>query len=120
MSEQALKAAASGTVSATATATTGSFPVMFGGKAEPAAGKELPKVAIEKPDIEQLAKELNTVSRNIGRDLRFQVDLDKGRAVLQVIDRETGKLIRQIPQEKAAVAIGENGSVGIRLFDDLV
>jgi len=120
MSEPAFKAAPSGSSSTTGIAETGSYPALTGGNAAPRAGKQLPKVAVEKADLADLAKKLNVASRQIGNDLHFQVNLDDGPVVLQVIDRETGEIIRQIPQEKAAVALNVNGSVGIRLFDDLV
>lgn len=120
MSEQALKPASSGTGSATGSAATGSFPVLTGGKTAPAAGNELPKVEVEKPDIDRLVQELNTVSRSIGRDLRFQVDLDRGIAVIQVLDSETGEIIRQIPKEDTNVVLSDNGSLQIRLFDEVV
>jgi len=130
MSEQALKAAPSGARSVSDLAKTGSYSVVSPGAAMAgsiapgndrlATGKELPGDAIELPDLENLAAELNTVNRNIGRDLRFQVDLDRGNAVLQVLDSETGEIIRQIPKEKAAVDVAENGAIQIRLFDDVV
>ena len=120
MSEPAFKAVPSGTSSTTSTAETGSYPGLIGGNATPVAGKQLPKVVTEKPDMERLAEKLNIASRSISHNLHFKVDLDNGPAVLQVIDRETGEIIRQIPEEKAAVALNTNGSVGIRLFDDLV
>jgi len=118
MSEQALNPAASANGSATAAATTVTFSALsLPGKPAADAGKILPTVAVEKPDMESLVKELNTVSRNVGRDLRFQVDLEKGRAVLQVLDRETGELIRQIPQDMADVALKPNGTLSVRLID---
>ncbi len=120
MSDQTLNATPSGNSSKTGTAPTGTYPVIESGKNDPALGKELPQVIAEKPDLEQLAKELNTVSQSIGRDLRFQVDLDRGNAVLQVIDSETGEIIRQIPHESAAQAFGNSGSARIRLIDALV
>lgn len=120
MSEPALKPASSGNGSVTGAAATGTFPKLASGKAAPEVGKDLPTVAVESPDIESLVQELNTVSRNIGRDLRFQVDLDKGHAVLQVFDRETGELIRQIPQDKAEVALNANGTLSVRLIDAVI
>lgn len=120
MSEQALKAPTSGASSTTGTAVTGTFPVLTGGKADPNAGKDLPTVKVERPDLVKLAQELNTVSRSIGRDLRFQVDLNRGNAVLQVIDSETGEIIRQIPHEKALSTVRDNGTTTIRLFDAVV
>ena len=120
MSEQALKPAFSGTGSPTVGAATGTYQVVPGGKGDDQTGKQLPQVTAEKADLARLAQELNNASRQIGRDLRFQVDLKLGYAVIQVLDSETGEIIRQIPQEKAALMIGGNGSVQMRLFDDLV
>ena len=120
MSEPAFKAVPSGTSSTTGIAETGTFPALSGGKGAPGAGKQLPKAAVDKAELVKLAEKLNVASLSIGHNLHFKVDLDDGPVVLQVIDRETGEIIRQIPQEKAAVALNVNGSVGIRLFDDLV
>jgi len=120
MSEHALKTALSGTSSIAGNSVSGSYPVPIGGNIEFRAGNQLPKVAIESPDFERLAQELNVASQSIGNNLRFQVNLGKGPVVLQVVDRETGEIIRQIPQEKASVALSENGSVKIRLFDELI
>ncbi|MGI9263254.1 MAG: flagellar protein FlaG [Woeseiaceae bacterium] len=120
MSEQALKSASSGSGSPTASTATGTYQVVPGGKADTRSGKQLPQVTAEKADLVRLAQELNNASKNIGRDLRFQVDMKLGYAVIQVLDSETGEIIRQIPQEKAALMLGGNGSVQMRLFDDLV
>lgn len=120
MSEQALKIASFGAGSATASAATGRYPVLGGGKPGRATGKTLPEVTAQKPDLERIAQKLNIVSRSVGRDLRFQVDLDKGVAVIQVLDRDTGEIIRQIPQEKAGLVFTGNGVMQIRLFDEMV
>jgi len=120
MSEHAIKAALSGASSITGNSVSGSYPVPIDGNIEFRDGNQLPKAAIESPDLERLAQELNVASQRFGNDLRFQVNLDKGPVVLQVVDRETGEVIRQIPQEKATVVLNENGLVRIRLFDELV
>ena len=120
MSEQALKPAISGTGSPGAGAATGTYQLIPGGKTDTDTGKSLPVAVAEKPDAARLAQELNAASRRIGRDLRFQVDLELGYAVIQVLDRETGEIIRQIPQEKVAVSLAGNGALEMRLFDDLV
>jgi len=120
MSEPAVKPAFSGTGSSAASTATGTYQVVPGGKADTRSGNSLPEVTAEKTDLARLAEELNNASRNLGRDLRFQVDLKLGYAVIQVLDSETGEIIRQIPQEKAALVLGSNGSVQMRLFDDLV
>lgn len=120
MSEHAFKAAPSGASSVAGNAASGLYPALGSGKNETSSGKALPVAITEKPDIEHLAKQLNLAPRSIGNDLRFQVDLDRGHAVLQVVDHETGEIIRQIPQEKAAVELSTNGSVQIRLLDEMV
>ena len=78
-------------------------------------GRDLPAPA--KPDLEALTAKLNLASETIGRDLRFQVDMESGRSVIQVLDRETGEIIRQIPPEKAEVTLTSNGFVELRLYD---
>ena len=89
-----------------------------GGNAQPDSGNKLPEVA--EPDMEVLARELNVATRTIGRDLRFQVNMQTGHSVIQVLDRETGEIIRQIPPEKAKTYMSEQGAVALRLYDDLV
>ncbi len=86
--------------------------------AESSSGKQLP--APEKPDLEGLARQLNIVSQSIGRDLRFQVDMESGRSVIQVLDSETGEIIRQIPPENAKTYVSDLGEVALRLYDDQV
>ncbi|MEL7187221.1 MAG: flagellar protein FlaG [Pseudomonadota bacterium] len=88
------------------------------GNAQPISGNKLPEVA--EPDMEVLARELNVATRTIGRDLRFQVNMQTGHSVIQVLDRETGEIIRQIPPEKAKTYMSERGAVALRLYDDLV
>jgi len=80
-----------------------------------AGGSEMPAAA--KTDLESLTAKLNLASETIGRDLRFEVDMDSGRAVIQVLDRETGEIIRQIPPEKADVTLTRNGFVELKLYD---
>jgi len=101
---------------------TGTFAVLKsapekvqGGNAESEIGKKLP--APEKPNVEALAKQLNYASKALGRDLRFQVDMESGRSVIQVLDRETGEIIRQIPPENAKTYVSEMGDVALRLYD---
>ena len=88
------------------------------GNIEPQDGNNMP--AIESPDMEQLAQQLNIASKSIGRDLRFEVDMESGQSVIQVLDRDTGEIIRQIPPEKAEVYLSDAGSVALRLYDDRV
>lgn len=85
------------------------------GNSAPETGKKMPQV--EKVEVEKLTEKLNTVSQSIGRDLRFEVDMNSGRSVIQVLDRETGEIIRQIPPENAKTYVSGNGDVALRLFD---
>lgn len=89
-----------------------------GGNTRPEAGKELPDN--EQPDMELLARELNAASLTIGRDLHFEVDMQSGRSVIQVLDRETGEIIRQIPPENARTYVSDIGAVALRLYDSKV
>ena len=107
----------------TVSAATGQFPVLTAsakkadGSNQPADGKIVPVVEAPKPDLKKLAEKLNAASRSIGRDLRFEVDLNSGRSVIQVLDSETGEIIRQIPPEKAEVYLADGGKLALRLFD---
>ena len=90
------------------------------GKVAPESGKEPPVKARTKPDLEELVRDLNIASRSIGRDLRFEVNMDSGRSVIQVLDRETGEVIRQIPPEKTSLYHSNTGAVALRLYDKQV
>ncbi len=120
MSEQDLKPVSAGT---------GTFAILQTGAPREAAerGKALPEGGTEAPQklqsveaLEELAAELNRSTTSIGRDLRFEVDMESGRSVIQVLDRETGELIRQIPPEKARTYLNGSGAVQLRLYDDRV
>lgn len=80
-------------------------------------GKNMPVVAEPRPDMKELARKLNVASQSIGRDLRFEVNLESGRSVIQVLDSETGEMIRQIPPEKASVYLSDTGDFALRLYD---
>ena len=84
---------------------------------EPESGNKAPEEAPKKFDPEALAARLNSVSRSIGRDLRFKVDMNSGNSVIQVLDRDTGEIIREIPPEKAELSLSVNGDVKMRLYN---
>ena len=118
MSEQTIRSASvTGTFNALGT----DAAEARGGKVEPANGKELPvQAAASKPDLKKIAQLLNMAPRSIGRNLRFEVDLDSGKSVIQVLDRDTGELIRQIPPEKISTYLQSEGELAIRLYDEIV
>ena len=53
----------------------------------------------QKPAIEQAVTEINEYVQSVQRDLHFSVDEDSGLTVVRVRDKETGELIRQIPED---------------------
>ena len=94
-------------------------PKAESGKESADAGKRLPEEK-EQPDLVQVAEQLNSNRQAFGGDLSFEVNMDSGHSMIQVLDRETGEVIRQIPPEKVQPVIRENGSLEIRLYDEVV
>ena len=90
------------------------------GNRVPASGNNVPVKERSGPDVEELARALNLANQSIGRDLRFEVDMEKGRSVIQVLDRDTGEVIRQIPPEKARLYLNRDGGVQLRLYSNRV
>lgn len=56
-------------------------------------------IAVDKEKIEAAVANMNEYTQSIHRDLHFNLDESSGRTVVQVIDRESKELIRQIPDE---------------------
>lgn len=56
---------------------------------------------MDRAELETLVDEMNESVRSADRDIAFQLDDDSGRVVINVTERETGKVIRQIPSEEA-------------------
>ena len=84
------------------------------------SGNDLPVVEKASPDLQELARALNLASQSIGRDLRFEVDMESGRSVIQVLDRDTGEVIRQIPPDRAELYLSGSGAVQLRLYNNRV
>lgn len=88
------------------------------GKQEEPAGKNVPVPEKSAAEAKELARKLNVASQSIGRELRFEVDMQGGKSVvIQVLDRDTGEVIRQIPPEKADLYVSESGAMALRLYD---
>jgi uncharacterized FlaG/YvyC family protein len=91
------------------------------GKVESSTGKSLPQdEAYAVRDLQSVAHSLTLVSSNIGRDLKFIVDLKSAQPVIQVLDSETGEVIRQIPAAELEPYPLKNGAEGIRMLDTMV
>ncbi|MFT5117105.1 MAG: flagellar protein FlaG [Kiritimatiellia bacterium] len=76
----------------------------------PSSGKELPvqeakssprsiPEALKQSEIEQAVIEINDYVQSVQRDLHFSVDQDSGLTVVRVRDKESGEIIRQIPED---------------------
>ncbi|MEM7278577.1 MAG: flagellar protein FlaG [Pseudomonadota bacterium] len=82
---------------------------------EVATSRPEPKEQLEQ--LEQLVEKLNLDSTSISRQLKFQFDDDANRSVIQVFDRETEQLIRQIPSEEALERLKQAGGDVFQLID---
>ena len=56
------------------------------------------EVDAKDPLVDAVAK-LNDYIQTLQRDLKFTLDEDSGKSVISVIDRQSSKVIRQIPNE---------------------
>ena len=90
------------------------------GNSAPGSGKALPVSLPDHPlpDARKLAEALEDASRRAGRTLRFEPDPDGGLAVIYVLDRATGELIRRIPAADVVRTMAPDGSLDLRLVDD--
>ena len=120
MSEQDVRSVSSATGTYTALQQPPSRESRAVGNVAPQGGKEPPVSEQQRPDPEALTARLNVVSQAIGRDLRFKVDMNNGESVIQVLDRETGEIIREIPPEKAEIGLTGKGDVELRLVNSRV
>lgn len=89
------------------------------------SGKELPvdnihlaEEAKETQSIEQAVTEINDYVQSVQRDLHFSVDEDSGETIIRVRDKESGELIRQIPED-IFLSLAQNlkDNQPIHLFD---
>ena len=93
----------------------------IGGNIKSSNGNALPDPGTPSgPDMAKIAEALNSAPSSIGRNLRFKVDLDRGTSVIQVLDRDTGEIIRQIPPEKVETYLAREGALALRLYDESV
>lgn len=53
----------------------------------------------DRQQLDSAVTQLNDFVQSIQRDLRFSIDDDSGTVVVKVIDRSSGDVIRQVPQE---------------------
>lgn len=72
-------------------------------------GKPDPRLAQQADEAEDtgsanpladVVSDLNSLVRELHRELKFSVDEDSGDTVIKVIDKETKEVVRQIPSEE--------------------
>lgn len=80
------------------------------------SNRELSEAEVRKT-VEQLNQQLSQVM-NANNDVNFKVDKGSGRMVIQVVDRETNTVIRQIPsKEIIEISKALEGKTGVLLKD---
>ena len=92
------------------------------GNNRPVSGNTSPgrEASVRAQELDTLVEELNSRSRSIGRSIRFQVDPGASTPIIQVFDRDTGRLIRQIPADQAAVIASNRKSIDLTRVIDVV
>ncbi|MCG6966522.1 MAG: flagellar protein FlaG [Chromatiaceae bacterium] len=69
----------------------------FQAKGDPKSVRETGKQA---ESLDSMVSDLNSLVRELHRELRFSIDQDSGDTVIKVVDRETEEVVRQIPSEE--------------------
>ena len=61
-----------------------------------------PEVQLNTPDVdfEQIAEDLQLVTEAFNRRLKFSINKELGQVVVKVIDKETDKVIKELPPEE--------------------
>ncbi len=83
-------------------------------------------VATDGQTLDQAVERLNQFAQTVQRKLEFSVDEQSGKAVIKVIDKESGEMVRSIPSEEilemqqrlreTSEAIFKTGNEGISLL----
>ena len=72
--------------------------------------KEMPK-----EELNDTIRELNDSLQNVQRNLEFSIDKEAGRIVINVKDKETDEVVRQIPSEEVLELARNLHNVSIKL-----
>lgn len=90
------------------------------GQKEPKEEKGFKEAIVTRQDAENLAGVMNQISEMFNRSLQFKVYDDTNRLYVQIIDKETQEVIKQIPpQEMLELSAKIREMVGV-LFDECV
>jgi flagellar protein FlaG len=67
----------------------------------PSSGVPNPGISALNPYPDQRSLQRFLDNATAGTQLKFRVDSDAGRVVVQVLDAQSGEVVRQIPREEA-------------------
>ena len=56
--------------------------------------------SLDRENAAKLAEDLNQMVQQVSRQLHFKVDSESGKTLIQVVDKSTGEMLRQIPSEE--------------------
>jgi len=80
------------------------LPVLGKRRPEETVEQNLESSKVDLPSVDTIkaaVAQINDFVQSVQRDLQFSVDSDLGETIVKVIDRNTGDLIRQIPNQTA-------------------
>lgn len=91
---------------------------MYGGKELPVSDNLELSATVKVKDIDRKVAQINDYLQSVQRDLHFSVDKDSGLTVIRVRDKESGELIRQIPEDVfLSLAQDLNDNKSLHLFE---
>lgn len=122
-SAQARELVQSGNAAPEAAATNGRNPVRDTRETEESAPRSDAASAEEakarREEAEEAARALEEKTRDMGRNLRFEVDDDSGTTVIKVVDPSTEEVVRQIPSEEAVARAAALEGDSFNLIDEI-
>lgn len=72
-----------------------------------AEGEESAEKAVREGQLEEVVSRLNLVLEMTWYDLRFRIHRASGEVMVQVVNRDTGEVLREIPPQKILDMIAE-------------
>ncbi len=82
------------------TRTGGPDPTGQAGRARESSASSQAPPSLDRENATKLADDLNQMVQQVSRQLHFKVDSDSGKTLIQVVDKTTGEMLRQIPSEE--------------------
>jgi flagellar protein FlaG len=71
-------------------------------------------------EVAETVEALNSVMQQMQRGISFKVDDQSGRSIIQVIDRDSGDVIKQMPSQDLLKLINHMQEMQSILFDETV